>query len=384
MSAGGTNELLLKAALLQGEPALRAWEEWKRAVDLRNPLDPECYRMLPLLYGNLRALGAASPWMDKLAGVYRREWYRNRLLLHAAARGLAQLHAAGIETMILKGAALIPNYYGDCGLRPMGDCDVLVPAAQRNAAIGVLVRGGWKPLRREPAALTDRVLDTRHSWGFADARGLELDLHWHALWPARGPHADDDFWARAESLELDGAATRIPDPTSLLLSVCVHGAEWEEAAPLRWIADATIILRRRGAEVEWDRLAAQAAKYHASLLLHDALAYLKASLGAAVPEDALEQLNRARVSELERRMQRAMRAAHALLGSLPILWHRYLFQREAWDGPSARDFLGFPVWLKRTLAMDTRRLAVWAASRACANAGRVVRTAARSAPAPFR
>jgi len=378
------NELLLKAALLQGEPALRAWEEWKRAVDLRNPLDPECYRMLPLLYGNLRALGAASPWMDKLAGVYRREWYRNRLLLHAAARGLAQLHAAGIETMILKGAALIPNYYGDCGLRPMGDCDVLVPAAQRNAAIGVLVRGGWKPMLREPAALTDRVLDTRHSWGFADARGLELDLHWHALWLACGPHADDDFWARAESLELDGIATRIPDPTGLLLSVCVHGAEWEEAAPLRWIADAAIILRRRGAEVEWDRLAAQAARYHASLLLHDALAYLKASLDAAVPEDALAQLNRARVSQLERRMHSAVRSGRTVLGSLPIMWHRYLFHRQAWDGAAVRDVLGFPLWLKRTLVLDGRQLSAWALKRVCANIGRAARAAARSALALLR
>lgn len=381
MWPGGSNELLLKAALLQGEPALRAWEGWKRTVDLRDPLDPECYRMLPLVYRNLRTLGLADPWMGRLAGVYRREWYRNRLLLHAAAGALARLHAGGIETMVLKGAALLTAYYRDCGVRPMGDCDVLVPTAGRRGAIDVLVRSGWKPLYRDPARLTDAVLDTRHSWGFVDARGLQLDLHWHALWLSCDPDADDDFWSRAEALTLEGVATRVLDPASLLLNVCVHGAEWEQAAPLRWIADAAIILRERGAQLDWDRGTAQAERHHAALLLRDALVYLRDSLGAAVPDYALARLHRARISKLERRMQRAQRSAHILLGGLPILWHRYLFCRRAWSGATFRDFLGFPLWVKRTLALDGRRLPVWALRRAGANIGRAVRAAARSAVA---
>ena len=45
-------ELLLRAALLQGEPALEFWNEWRRKVDL-DVIDYGSHRMIPQLYRNI-------------------------------------------------------------------------------------------------------------------------------------------------------------------------------------------------------------------------------------------------------------------------------------------------------------------------------------------
>ena len=45
-------ELLLKAALLKGEEAIKAWHEWKTCVDIEF-IDHGSNRLLPLLYFNL-------------------------------------------------------------------------------------------------------------------------------------------------------------------------------------------------------------------------------------------------------------------------------------------------------------------------------------------
>jgi len=56
---------------------------------------------------------------------------------------LVSFHRAGIQTILLKGAALILLHYKDPGLRPMVDFDILVPAGKAAAAIKVLTELGW-------------------------------------------------------------------------------------------------------------------------------------------------------------------------------------------------------------------------------------------------
>ena len=99
-------ELLLKAALLQGPDAIHAWQEWKDNTDLEGHLDRGSFRLLPLLYKNLLRHRVKNPFMNKLKGIYRREWYKNQMLFFEMSKVLRYLHDKGIRTMILKGAAL--------------------------------------------------------------------------------------------------------------------------------------------------------------------------------------------------------------------------------------------------------------------------------------
>src|SRR5439155_532119 len=101
---------------------------------------------------------------------------------------------AGLQTMVLKGAALSTLYYRDTGARPMLDFDVLVHTGEATTALDVLERAGW----RLTAGLSRRqLLASRHSMALVAPDGLSVDLHWRALdQPAR----DDDFWDGAERL----------------------------------------------------------------------------------------------------------------------------------------------------------------------------------------
>ncbi|HEX8291585.1 MAG TPA: nucleotidyltransferase family protein, partial [Pyrinomonadaceae bacterium] len=105
-------ELLLRAALLRGDDALRAWRQWKRGNDV-NEIDTGSYRLLPLLYANLREAACEDELTGLLKGVYRNAWYKNQLLFHHAAAVLSFLRRAGVETIVLKGIALTRLYYRD-------------------------------------------------------------------------------------------------------------------------------------------------------------------------------------------------------------------------------------------------------------------------------
>lgn len=73
-------ELLLRAALLQGKDAIAAWEEWKLSTDIEQ-IDLGSEQMFPLLYYNLITHGIKDPLIDNLKTFYLRTWRRNQLLI---------------------------------------------------------------------------------------------------------------------------------------------------------------------------------------------------------------------------------------------------------------------------------------------------------------
>src|SRR5262249_25913855 len=191
-------ELLLRAALLQGEPALESWNEWRRSVNI-DVIDYGSHRMVPQLYRNLQRHEVKDPLLDRLKGVYRYYLYKNELLMHRIGNLLAAFEEAGIETMVLKGAALIQLYYRESGLRPMLDADVLVHPQQAEQAMDVLTKLQWKPLRyRQPQMRIPIV----HSTPFEDETGRQVDLHWHLFWECFNASDDDDYWENAIPIKI--------------------------------------------------------------------------------------------------------------------------------------------------------------------------------------
>jgi len=370
-------ELLLQGALLQGEAALQAWHNWKAEVNWEQELDLGSYRLLPLLYHNLHTLGVEDPAMAKLKGIYRKAWYTNQTLFHTMAGVLRLFHAAEIETMILKGAALTLQYYKNYGLRPMGDFDVLVPAMKRGRAIEVLTRAGWKPMIRSLEELPDSVLDAQCGWNFENSDQCQFDLHWHVLhWYPRS-NSDDDFWAGAIPVQVADVSTLALNPTDQLLHVCEHGMVWDPVPTLRWIADAIVLLNESHSEIEWSRLISQAEKRRLTLPLRDTFTYLRDSFGAPIPSHVVMEISNVHVTNVERKYYNTIKTKPALLGHLPRYWYRYLFDREAVrDTNWIQKLAGFPKYFQLVRGKEGLwQLLRWAASRAIVRLGRAVRGA---------
>jgi hypothetical protein len=310
-------------------------------------LDPGSFRLLPLLYRNLREHGVQEPEMERFKEVYHLTWSQNQLRFHRMAALLRSMHEAGIRTMVLKGAALVLHYYRDPGLRPMVDFDLLVPTQQALAAVDLLAGQGWQPIRRALTSLTEASLSMWHGEGFQEQGGQALDLHWHMLVECCYPGADDDFWADARPLDVSGVPTCAPGPADHLLHVCAHGAKYRALPQFRWVADAMAILGRPEAEIDWARLVAQATDRRLILPLRYTLHYLYDTLDAPIPPATLEALYREPVSAVERLEYRAATRPPGSLGKLPILWTRYARYRRGAKRERLRPrFIGFPRYLQ--------------------------------------
>jgi hypothetical protein len=75
---------------------------------------------------------------------------------------------------------------------------------------------------------------------------------------------------------------------------------WNHETPIRWIPDALTILRQRGAEIDWTRMAAFAVAQRLTHRLGIGLSYLVSTFAAPVPPDILASLVGRRRSLLER------------------------------------------------------------------------------------
>jgi hypothetical protein len=372
-----TQFLLLKAALWQGEPALQAWQQWKERLNLETDiLDMGSFRLLPLLYHNLRVHGVDDPSMGRLKGIYRLTWYKNRLSLQVLAGVLGLLRSAGIETMVLGGAALTLLYYRDYGLRPMDSLDLLVPVRRVHSVISTLEQAGWKIKSLSREKMTEEFLRLRDSARLENPTGQSLDLYWRALPDIPGSDTDDDLWANGNPLQIEGTPSLTLSSVGHLLFVFAHGIAPNGTSPACWAADAMTILNATRGKPDWDVLVAQAEKRHLILPVLGALLFLREALSAPIPPEIIARLQKLPVTRMERVEYRLRIRPAKALGSIPYSWARN-WRRLRLAGSSfagLRSAIGFPRYLRITQGRDrTAQVLAWAMSRTLLRAKEALR-----------
>lgn len=350
--------LLLQATLWQGTPARDAWERWQAQIDIEN-LDEGSTRLLPLLLDNLMRQGVETPLAARFKSVKRYAWYRNQMMMGRAARLLRAFEDAGIKTMILKGAPLILLHYKDYGLRPMNDIDVLVPTEQSGRALELLEEWGWDPDIEEHLEGSDEFLTFRHAHAFRNADEQSLDLHRHLLGQCCWKDADEVFWRDAIPVELQGVKTLALNPTDQLLHVCLHGLQWQSVSPLRWVADAMMVLNAaqdaadERLRIDWKRLEGIAETHRVQLPLRDGLAFLRDHLAASTPDETIVALGRIKATRAEQlEYSAAQRPPHSF-GPYLKLWLRYRsFLRWEHKAGKFSAIWGFPRYLQHTWELE--------------------------------
>lgn len=323
-------ELLLGAVLWQGEKAPHAWQAWQAKIDWNDHLDPDSYRLMPLLFHNLSQYNVEDPIMQKLKGIYRMVWYKNHIAFYRLASLLHTFHEAEIRTMIVKGTALTVAHYPNSGLRPLSEFDLLVPIAQAADAIVLLQRSDWKLdpwLTSRPIGI---LLATRPTLVFTDATQQRLNLHWRVLHESSGADADESFWQAAIATEIDGVPTSILSPTDQLLQVCVDGGPSSGETSIGWIADAMMVLKAPPSAIDWQRLLTHAQERLLVLPLREALTYLHDVFAAPIPVSIVHKLCSKSTSRMERWEARYLTSGyrHRPLGDIPFFWFDYLRSRK--------------------------------------------------------
>jgi len=280
---------LVRAALLDGNSATSAFREWRSLYDFEGQHEGGRFHILPLLFANMSRLGMEDPVMGRLRGVHRFGWAKGQRRLHAAAKVIDLFQHDGIPVLLTKGIALAKDYYPEVAARQMQDIDLLVPASRADNALRLLASEGWalqEPSLRQGGDAKVVFMARYPGAALRGHGGEEIDLHWRPLHESSSPFLAEWFWRDAEPVSFAGCSALRPAPAPLLLHSLTHGLRSTHDAPLRWIADATMILRRAGDRIDWEEFWSVARRTAVEMRLAWGLKCLEDVTGMKLPRGA--------------------------------------------------------------------------------------------------
>jgi hypothetical protein len=300
-------ELLLRAALATGTEACDAFGLWQSGLDI-DGLDGASVRLLPLLYRNLldQDVRIQPRLLDRLRGVYRQAWYRNQLLLAVVAEVVDRFNQASVPAVLLKGVPLAVHYYPSIGSRPMTDADILVRPEHADRALQIARAAGLVP-KFSPGEWPPRLTASKP---FVHPSGWEFDLHTNVMHECRGKGRDNAMWAGAVPATVNGIPALTLAPEDHLVHAIAHGVWRNPLPPIRWVADAVMLVRTRGDAFDWPRVLRETRERRLTLLARRALRYLRDRMALGIPDAVLAELER----------------------EVPTLTERFEYRARMWSG----------------------------------------------------
>ncbi len=250
----------------------------------------------PIVAENLRAcdppaLGVPADVADRLERSLWENVAARQLQARRLAAILGRFAARGIEALLVKGPAL----------EAAGVYERPWATASRDLDLVLRPRPGAPP--------GDEARDLRRA---LYPRGVECDWLAHHDVTMNGvlPVDFDRIWADARPISWRGEAALLAAPEDLLIALAVNACR-KRYARLKALFDlAEAVARLR--ELDWDLLGEKARGYGCQAIVMTALLVTGATLGCAVPEGALEELQ---VGKKHARALRALVAGFVRHGS---------------------------------------------------------------------
>lgn len=269
---------------------------------LRGPLDweklgwlAERERAAPVLWGLLQGIqGGQGKLPEEAAHLQRLAMVSEFRMMHLEQRlavSLDALSAAGIDVMLLKGAALAITVYGSFARRPMVDVDILVHEDEAFRAREVLLGEGW--ISTETEELESFYRRHHHLPTLVDGRGMETELELHTGLFFEGNPFDfpmSDLWKRAVPVSSRGSRVFVPSQQDQLLHLCLHFAWSHMMASGAWrtFRDLRALIATR--EPDWDAFVALAKKSRGASCCYWTLRLAHDLVDVRVPEEVLRAL----------------------------------------------------------------------------------------------
>lgn len=331
-----TTKLLIRAAALEGDAAITAWELATRELPAKVLAE---HHLAPSIYHNLVGIGLLHHQLPELSEVYTRTWALNQRMTKQAKETLQILTEGGFECILLKGAALGISVYGDIGARKLSDIDLLIRHRHRARVIQTLTLNRYQCVYSERKLKA--VLKHLHSAAFKNPGGGEIDVHWNLLRTSCWPDCDDVSWARAVEMDWQGSAALTLCDTDHLFHVIGHAYATEiygQTASLIWIVDAALLIKRR--KINWQQFEQLCMEHCLASSMAIQLVRVNQTLGySAIPHPTIGFLESQRVHVCEHLEWLSKKSVALRFRRQLNAFSQYLRLRRKNDVPSFLHFM---------------------------------------------
>jgi hypothetical protein len=224
--------------------ATRAFTEWTAL-----PTAAESHGVAPLVYHHLKTTGASIPTDTRreLAALTVRHRHAHEVRTRALRDILSAFEAAGIRTVILKGAALAHLVYPEPGMRPMRDLDLFILDGKAEASLQIMSQlNGFAPdLTEEP--------NDKHLLGTLLREQLRVSVELHLRVPGTKGEDPIPFSIGPE----DSPPAYILNREEMLRHLCHHAAGHSivfEMVRLIWASDIVGFAEQFADDLDWQAL----------------------------------------------------------------------------------------------------------------------------------
>jgi len=253
-----------------------------------------------LLYLSLKEIDSENLVPPQIMLKFKNAYYgnvsRNTLYYKELNRIVSCLKSSGVKIIVLKGAFLAEVVYGNIGLRPLLDIDLLVKKEDFGKVNETLVARSYI----ETPNLTElhRQIDVAngHEIGYQNSdKEIFIEIHTEIQLNDNPFQIDiNRFWERAREINISGIEVLTFAPEDLLQHLCLHlNRHSQPGAPpvsLKWYCDIAEVIRYYENEINWDFLVESSKKYGIEEPIFQNLDIAKEYFGADVPDQVLEIL----------------------------------------------------------------------------------------------
>ncbi len=251
------------------------------------------YQISPLFYFNLQRQGLMERFPDNVQKELKHDYLQTHsinLAYYTELKSVLQLfQEAGIDCLVLKGAALAPTVYRNLGIRSFADIDLLLHPEDIDRA-GKLLEGRYQCDTPLPLSVRARQCYFHLCYKRKAAPHLSLELHWGFFSPTTPLELDMGFfWRERQSVTAVDCHFSTPGREALFMHQCLHFSghyflSWRDLCDIDWF------LNPEEPVLDWNAVLKVTKKHHLEARLYYPLLLAKQLLGVFLPHQVMEAL----------------------------------------------------------------------------------------------
>lgn len=261
------------------------WDSLQQIVDSE--------ALAPLLYHLIKGKNIVPTSIeDKWRNAYYYNGCRNTLLLRELVKILNKLRMAGVDAIVLKGAALAEIVYGDIAARPMSDLDLLINQHDLSVTRQILGELDYHQTGLEmQVGFTEEFRNEEifYKGGLVDTY---IDLHWRLIAPVYYQRTFDKdwFWETSLLAKINQTSAIILGLEAQIVYLCAHLMLHHGGESLLWLYDVAKVIDFYQKEIDWKQVINKAKEYNLILSVQQILVQLADDWKVQIPAEVVDEL----------------------------------------------------------------------------------------------